>query len=128
VDKCVFGFRWLNKPSWATMCTIHFLKSIFSSKLWNISSSFFTGFERFKQPRVCFLVGYILSSDHNWKGGILSEIGVTETLCSVTGLFTLSFLFVILHLAIPNCTTSPPIGMARNYQEIISLPVRLQSS
>jgi hypothetical protein len=40
-----------------------------------------TGFELFKRPLVRFLLGYILSSDLNWKGGRLSEIEVTETLC-----------------------------------------------
>jgi hypothetical protein len=60
-----------------------FLKiNFYLSKLWrNVSSSFLTSFERFKWLWVHFLVGYILSWDHNWKGGILSETEVTETQC-----------------------------------------------
>jgi hypothetical protein len=56
-----------------------FFQSIFTPQ--TLKECIFLTFERFKQPWVHFLVGYILCSDHNWKGGILSEIEGTETLC-----------------------------------------------
>jgi hypothetical protein len=82
-----------------------FLKiNFYLSKLWrNVSSSFLTSFERFKWLWVHFLVGYILSWDHNRKGGILSEDW--NTMCSVTGLSTLHW-----HWTRPKFFLSPNVG------------------
>jgi hypothetical protein len=56
--------------------------NFYPPKLWrSVSFSFLAGFEQVKRPWVCFLVNYILSWDHNWKRGRLSETEVTETLC-----------------------------------------------
>jgi len=80
MPKWLFGFRWVNKPSWAIMCTIHFFNYFLPPQLWrNVSTSSLTHFERFKQPQVHFLVVYILFLEHGWKGGRLSEREVTKT-------------------------------------------------